>query len=72
LGHNTGFETGIIATKLLKKVAISSSLSFEKALDNKPNYPFPDELGDNATNYSLSFGKCILKNTRVSNKLISI
>jgi hypothetical protein len=43
LGHNTGFETGIIATKLLK-VAISSSLSFEKALDNKPNYPFPDEL----------------------------
>jgi hypothetical protein len=25
LGHNTGFETGIIATKLLKKVAISSS-----------------------------------------------
>jgi hypothetical protein len=38
LGHNTGFETGIIATKI--KVAISSSLSFEKALDNKPNYPF--------------------------------
>ena len=57
LGHNSGFETGIIATKLIKKVAISSSVSFEKALDNKPNYPFPDNIGDNATNYTLSFGK---------------
>ncbi len=57
LGHNSGFETGIVATKLIKKVAISSSVSFEKALDNKPSYPFPDNIGDNATNYSLSFGK---------------
>ena len=57
LGHNTGFETGIVATKLIKKVAISSSLSFEKALDNKPSYPFPDNIGDNATTYTLSFGK---------------
>ena len=57
LGHNSGFETGIIATKLIKKVAISSSVSFEKALDNKPSYPFPDNIGDNATNYTLSFGK---------------
>lgn len=57
LGHNTGFETGIIATKLIHKLAISSSLSFEKALDNKPNYPFPSNLGNKATNYTLSFGK---------------
>ncbi|RBN51000.1 hypothetical protein [Flavobacterium psychrolimnae] len=57
MGQNTGFETGLVATKLIKKVAISSSLSFEKAFDNQPNYPFPSELGNNATNYSLSFGK---------------
>ena len=56
-GHNTGFETGIIATKLIHKLAISSSVSFEKALDNKPNYPFPSTFGNNATNYTLSFGK---------------
>ena len=31
LGHNTGFETGLIATKLIKKLAISTSVSFEKA-----------------------------------------
>jgi hypothetical protein len=57
MGQNTGFETGLVATKLIKKVAISSSISFEKAFDNQPNYPFPSELGNNATNYSLSFGK---------------
>jgi hypothetical protein len=57
LGHNTGFETGIIATKLIHKLAISSSLSFEKALDNKPNYSFPNDFGNTATNYTLSFGK---------------
>ena len=60
LGHNSGFETGLIATKLIKKVAISSSISFEKALDNKPSYPFPDNIGDNATNYTLSFGRLVL------------
>ena len=57
LGHNSGFETGIIATKLIKKVAISSSVSFEKAFDNKPSYPCPDNIGDTDTNYTLSLGK---------------
>ena len=57
MGHNTGFETGIIATQLIKKVAISSSISFEKAFDNKPDYAFPSNQGDNATNYTLSIGK---------------
>lgn len=57
LGHNTGFETGIIATKLIKKLAISSSISYEKAMDNKPMYEFPNDFGSHATNYTLSFGR---------------
>ncbi|SEP66657.1 hypothetical protein [Flavobacterium urocaniciphilum] len=57
MGHNSGFETGLVATKLIKKVAISSTLSFEKALDNTSKNPFPDYIGDNATNYTLSVGK---------------
>jgi hypothetical protein len=40
MGHNSGFETGLVATKLIKKVAISSSVSFERAYDNKPNYVY--------------------------------
>lgn len=59
LGHNSGYEAGIIATKLINKLAISTSISYEKAMDNKPNYKFPDNIGDNATNYTLSFGKLI-------------
>ena len=72
LGHNTGFETGVIATKLIKKVAISSSVSFEKAFDNKPDYPFPDNMGDNATNYTLSFGKLMYPKKYTSFKQTNI
>jgi hypothetical protein len=57
MGHNTGFETGIVATRLIKKVAISSSISFEKAFDNKPDHRFPASQSDNATNYTLSIGR---------------
>lgn len=57
MGQNTGFETGIVATQLIKKVAISASVSFEKAFDNKPDYKFPATQSDNATNYTLSFGR---------------
>lgn len=72
LKHNTGFETGIIATKLIKKLAISSSISFEKVFDNKPNYAFPDNLGDNATNYTLSFGKLMYPKKYTSFKQTNI
>lgn len=72
LGSNTGFETGIIATKLIKKVAISSSISFEKALDNRPSRSFPSNQGDNATNYSLSFGKLMYPKKYTSYKQTNI
>lgn len=57
LGHNSGFETGLIATKLINKIAISSSISFEKAIDNLPSNYFPNNYESTATNYTLSFGK---------------
>jgi len=72
MGHNTGFETGIIATKLIKKVAINATVSFEKALDNQPNYAFPDNLGNNATNYTLSFGKLMYPKKYTSLKQTNI
>lgn len=72
MGQNTGFEAGLVATKLINKVAISSSLSFEKAFDNKPNYPFPSESGDNATNYTLSFGKLMYPKIYTSFKQTNI
>jgi len=57
MGHNTGFETGIVATQLIKKVAISSTLSFEKALNNRPDYDFPSDQSNHASNYTLSIGR---------------
>ncbi len=59
-GHNTGYETGIVATQLLHKVAISSSISYSKALDNSNNNKFPSTQNSSAINYTLSVGKLML------------
>jgi len=60
VGHNTGYEFGFISTQLLHKVAISSTLSYERALDNGSAYEFPVSQSNSAQNYTLSFGKLIL------------
>ncbi|HRL72426.1 MAG TPA: hypothetical protein PLH20_11215 [Flavobacterium sp.] len=57
MGQNSGFETGIVATQLIKKLAVSASVSYEKAFDNKPDYRFPVAQSDNAMNYTLSLGR---------------
>ncbi len=57
MGHNTGFQVGLIATQLLHKVAISSSVSYVKAFNNTANNVFPAAQSNNACNYTLSFGK---------------
>jgi hypothetical protein len=60
-GHNTGFEAGIVATQLLHKVALSSSISLAKALDNGNNNKyFYGTKNSKAINYSLSIGKLML------------
>ncbi len=61
-GHNSGFETGIIATQLLHKVALSSTVSYEQAMNNNGN-KFPADQSTNAINYSFSFGKLMLPGT---------
>lgn len=66
MGHNTGYETGIVATKLIKKVAISSTISYERALDNKPDYKFPATQSNSAMNYTLSIGKLMYPKTYTS------
>lgn len=58
-GHNSGFETGVVATQLLHKVALSSSVSYEKAIFNNVDYS-PITQPDNAINYTLSIGKLML------------
>ena len=71
-GQNSGYEAGLIATKLIHKIALSSSVSFEKALDNSNKNPFPDYLGDNATNYTFSIGKLMYPKKYTSFKQTNI
>jgi hypothetical protein len=62
-GHNTGFEAGLVATQLIRKVALSSSVSYTKAWDNGNNNKFIYGLKNSkAVNYSFSFGKLMLPN----------
>lgn len=68
MGHNTGYELGIVATQLLHKIAISSSISYEHALDNKPLYKFPSNQDNKALNYTFSIGKLMLPSTYKSFK----
>ena len=39
--HNSGYQLGIIATQLLHKVALSSSVSVVQAINNGSNNKFP-------------------------------
>lgn len=72
LGHNSGFESGLIATKLIKKNAINSTLSFERAMDNKPDFIFPTSIGNFATNYSVSIGRLMYPNVYKNYKQTNI
>ena len=60
-GHNSGVEFGVVATQLLRKVALSSSVSFLKATDNGNNNKFVYGMDKSkALNYTFSVGKLIL------------
>lgn len=60
-GHNTGVEIGIVATQLLQKVALSSTVSIVKATDNGASNKFIYGLDNSrAVNYTFSVGKLML------------
>ena len=59
-GHNSGYEGGLVATQLIKKVAFSATVSALHATDNgKEKFIYGDKKR-NAVNYTLSVGKLML------------
>jgi hypothetical protein len=72
MGHNTGFEVGTIATKLINKIAISASTSYEQAMNNTSKNKFPTTASNSAGNYTLSFGKLIYPKSYTSLKQTNI
>jgi hypothetical protein len=67
-GHNTGFEMGLVSTKLINKVALSSSVSFLNAQDNSNGNKFiiVNANNRNAINYTFSIGKLMIPKEYVS------
>lgn len=60
MGHNTGFELGVVGTQLLHKTAISSTISYEQVFNNTSGNLYPNTQSSHATNMSLSFGQLVL------------
>lgn len=66
-GHNSGYEAGMVATKLLNKIALSAGGSFVHAVDNANNNKFNYVNADrNAVAYNLALGKLMLPKEYVS------
>jgi hypothetical protein len=60
VGHNSGYEVGMIATQLIHKYAFNSTLSFEQAMNNTVANKFPVNQSNQAINYTFSLGKLLL------------
>jgi hypothetical protein len=67
-GHNSGYEIGVISTKLINKVAISTSASFVNAKDNSNGNKFKvvDKNSRDAVNYTFSLGKLLIPKEYIS------
>jgi hypothetical protein len=61
-GHNSGVRIGMTATQLLHKTAISSTISFQKALDNFEN-KIPINYSSQTVDFTLSLGQLVLPKT---------
>lgn len=59
-GDNSGFQTGVIFTKLIHKLAISASASYLHALDNRGGYVIPGGNAHDAAGCTLSAGYLLL------------
>jgi hypothetical protein len=57
LKQNSGYQLGIVATQLIHKVAISSTLSCLKASDNGMEKHFPHWQNSTVMEYTFSIGK---------------
>jgi hypothetical protein len=67
-GHNSGFNLGLLATKLINKTAISTSVAFVQAMDNGKAAEYQFNNNNQAIDYTLSIGKLLLPKEYVDYK----
>jgi hypothetical protein len=70
-GDNSGLQGGLIFTKLIHKLALSSSASYLRAFDNSGNAP-SIAGAKNAVAYSLSAGYLLLPKSYTSYKQVNV
>jgi len=58
-GHNSGIRLGLTGTQLLHKTALSSTVSYQKALSNFRN-AFTQDYSTDAVDYTFSIGQLML------------
>lgn len=71
-GHNSGYQLGMIATKLLHKTALSANCYYEQAINNKSDADYSRPLTQYAYNYMLSAGRLMLPKAYNSYKQTNI
>jgi len=71
-GHNSGYEGGLVATKLINKLALSGSSSVLYATDNGAEKFLFGEKNRTAVNYTLSAGKLLLPKEYTSYKQTNV
>ncbi len=59
-GDNSGFQTGVVFTQLLHKLALSASTSYLRAFDNSGGYKLPVTNARDEIGYTLSAGYLLL------------
>lgn len=71
MGMNSGYEIGAVATQLINKTALSTSISYERAMNNQ-DYDFPDAFSNSALNYTFSIGQLMYPKKYINFKQTNI
>jgi hypothetical protein len=71
-GHNSGYDAGLIATRLKNKVAVSTTVSYLHALDNNKEKFVYGSKNRNAVSYTVSIGKLMLPKEYTSYKQTNV
>jgi hypothetical protein len=71
-GDNSGWQSGVIFTQLVHKLALSGSASYLRAFDNRGGYKLPISNARDAIGYSLSAGYLVFPKTYTDYKQVNL
>lgn len=72
MGHNSGWETGLVATQLRQKTAINAAISWERATNNFNGNKFPANAPRDGINYTLAWGRLMYPRKYTNFKQVNI